>query len=426
MEQLPEELLLEIFGYLTLKEIFSLSLTNRHFHKIISKSKTLWQSLAVSLTNLQSEISSPLKNLKNETIVELKAKVCEAWKRLAITRQRMRFGGNHMEQSKTFDDDDSILIIKINAEMTKLLVYFESGWIQIYELETFSQSSHPVTIFKTYLGIETIHFLSHSLVLYPSLDCANCASFWKFNHEGEYGKTQCTDMWITSWHVNDHYLISLADYLEEQHLFFYHRCNRKFQDAETKFSLTNLKNIALSKNYLAIYITTQAKNCGDHVLKIFNLGDPDKFCGFDESLSLKFSIVIQHLTGSVSHDPFRQVSKENFLDQFDIQPPHCNPQFQRLTTMFGFWVGPWDDGMNMFKLMHSDHDVYVSFSSCSGHCPICQVGSFKTHLDLDTTSDSDSDSYWGSDPYQFIELQKGFGYIYSIKSRVTLCRFDFF
>ena len=59
MEQLPEELLLEIFGYLTLKEIFSLSLTNRHFHKIISKSKTLWQSLAVSLTNLQSEISSP-------------------------------------------------------------------------------------------------------------------------------------------------------------------------------------------------------------------------------------------------------------------------------------------------------------------------------------------------------------------------------
>ena len=269
--------------------------------------------------------------------------------------------------------------------------------------------------------------MSHSLVLYPSYDCFNCASFWKINHEGEYGRTECPDICITSWHVNEYYLISLAAYTKEQHLFFYHRYNGKFQNAQTKFSLANLKNISLSKKYLAIYTTTQENNCGDHVLRIFNLGDPDKFCGFDENLTLKFSIVIQHLASPISHDPFRQVSTENFLDQFDLIPSHCNPQFQRKTATFGFWVGAWDDGMKLFKLKDCNGDVYVSYNSCSCCCRICQVGSFQTHFDSDTNSDSDSDSYCDSDDtYQFIELQRGFGYIYSIKSKVTLCRFDFF
>ena len=74
MEQLPGELLVEIFCYLTPREIKSLSLTNHHFHKIIDNSKTLWQSLAIPLTKLQSEISSPLNQFDKETVVELKKK----------------------------------------------------------------------------------------------------------------------------------------------------------------------------------------------------------------------------------------------------------------------------------------------------------------------------------------------------------------
>ena len=84
MEQLPEELLVEIFCYLTPGEIKSVSLTNHHFHNIIDNSITLWQSLAVPLTKLQSEISSPLKHFDKETITELKKKVFEAWKRLCV------------------------------------------------------------------------------------------------------------------------------------------------------------------------------------------------------------------------------------------------------------------------------------------------------------------------------------------------------
>ena len=84
MEQLTEELLGEIFCYLTPGEIKSVSLTNHHFHNIIDNSITLWQSLAVPLTKLQSEISSPLKHFDKETITELKKKVFEAWKRLCV------------------------------------------------------------------------------------------------------------------------------------------------------------------------------------------------------------------------------------------------------------------------------------------------------------------------------------------------------
>ena len=431
MEQLPEELLVQIFGYLTLNEMTSLSLTNHYFHKIIDESKKLWQTLAIPFTKLQSEISSPLKNLNNESTTELKEKVCEAWRRLSITRQRMRLGGNSMDQSKTFDDDDYILLIQTNSEMTKLLIYFEGGWIQIYDLETFSQSSSATNIFRTYPGIEKIHYLTHSLVLYPSHDCANCISFWKSDPEGQYGKTTCTDTWITSWHVNDAYMILLSDHPEEQHLFFYQRYDGKFQDADTKFSLTNLKNIALSKNHLAIYTTTQANNCGDHVLKIFNLGDPNLFAGFDPSSALEFSTVIQHFTRNISPDPFAFVSKENFLDQFDILPSHCKYQFQRTTVMLGFWAGIWGDDTNLFKQKLCNNDVYVCFNNCSFSCHICQLGSFQIHSDSDSNSDSDSDSNWDpydsdGNPYHFIELHMGFGYIYSTKSKVTLCRFDNF
>ena len=221
MEQLPEELLVEILCYLTPREIKSLSLTNHHFHKIINNSKTLWQSLAVPLTKLQSEISSPLKHFDKESVVELKKKIYKAWKRLSITLQRMRFGGNQKEQSKTFDDKDDITRIKTNSEMTNLLLYFESGWIKIYELATLSQSSPSISMIEAFPGVETIFYLSHSLVLYPSYDCFNCSSIWKINNEGEYGRTQCPDVCITSWHVNEYYLISLADYTKEQHLFFY-------------------------------------------------------------------------------------------------------------------------------------------------------------------------------------------------------------
>ena len=431
MEQLPEELLVEIFGYLTLNEMTSLSLTNQHFHKIIDESKKLWQTLAIPFTKLQSEISSPLKNLNNESTTELKEKVREAWKRLSITRQRMRLGGNSTEQSKIFGDNDCILIIQTNSEMTKLLIYFESGWIQIYDLDAFSQSSSATYIFRTYPGIEKIHYLSHSLVLYPSHDCADCISFWKSDPEGEYGKTTCTDIWITSWLVNDTYLILLSDHPEEQHLLFYRRHDGKFQDTETMFSLTNLKNIALSKNHLAIFTTTQTNNCGDHVLKIYNLGDSKLFVGFDPNSSLEFSIVIQQFTRNISPDPFAFVSKENFLDQFDIQPYHCKCQFQRKTAMLGFWVGTWGDDTNLLKQKLCNNDVYVCFNNCSFSCHICQLGSFQTHSDSDTDSDSDSDSNWNPNdsdwnPYNFIELHLGFGYIYSTKTKVTVCRFDRF
>ena len=156
--------------------------------------------------------------------------------------------------------------------MTNLLLYFESGWIKIYELATLSQSSPSISMNEAFPGVETIFYLSHSLVLYPSYDCFNCASFWKINHEGEYGRTQCPDICITSWHVNEYYLISLAAYTKEQHLFFYHRYNGKFQDAQTKFSVANLKNISLSKQYLAIYTTTQKKQLWRSCLKNIQFG----------------------------------------------------------------------------------------------------------------------------------------------------------
>ena len=458
MEQLPEEILVEIFGYLTLNEITSLSLTNHYFRKIIDESNKLWQTLAIPFSKLQSEISSPLKNQNYECTKELKEKVQEAWRRLSITRQRMRLGGNSTKQSKTFNEDDNILIIQTNSEMTKLLIYFESGWIRIYDLETFSQSSSATNIFCTYPGIEKINYLSHSLVLYPSYDCDNCwcLSFWKNRPEGQYGKTTCTDTWISSnmWHVNDFYLILLSDHPKERQLVFYRKYDGKFQDTNTNISLTNLKNIALSEYHLAIYTTTQTNNYGDHVLKIFNLGDPNLFTDFDSSSSLEYNIVIQHVdvTFHAFSDQFVNVSKENFLDQFDIEPIHCKCQFQRKTAPLGFWVGRWDDETKLFKHKMCNNDVYVCFNKCSFSCHICQLGGFQIHPDSNSDSDSDSDSdkdsdsnsdsnfdsdlssdsnqrdEWDSDedPYQFIELHMGFGYIYSTKSRVSLCRFDKF
>ena len=87
MEQLTEELLGEIFCYLTPGEIKSVSLTNHHFHNIIDNSITLWQSLAVPLTKLQSEISSPLKHFDKETITELKKKYLKHGNDFAFWRQ---------------------------------------------------------------------------------------------------------------------------------------------------------------------------------------------------------------------------------------------------------------------------------------------------------------------------------------------------
>ena len=97
------------------------------------------------------------------------------------------------------------------------------------------------------------------------------------------------------------------------------------------------------------------------------------------------------------------------------------------------WTNQWTDLIEMCSLqthIKTRRIVTVMFMfriSCSCRCSICQFGSSQTYLDSNTNSDSGSDLHCDlNDSYQFVKQESGFGYIYSIRLKVTLCCLNIF
>ena len=456
LDHFPEEIIHNFVQFLSINDVTNTSLSCHHLNDTVSKCSNLWKSLAAPYKDLKSEVNTPItcSQCKNKTVSFIRKTVLEARKRVGLVNDRMRFGGhNFVERSRNFQTHGDLKLVTPDTELQKVALYFRSGLVQIYDLNTFSESE-PLITFPTPTKIKKMTLLSHTLVLGPpNKNDGVCAQLWNPTTGNKYGELiYDTNDSFLGMDINEKYALVFIkrelDMCSKGNLqcgWGHEGCRLRWRlliyprlgDGTTlnphQFATTNaimplsFHDIALNDEKIGIY------NHG--VLRIYNLGDPAEFFTQTTSDALyKPEPEVAHFfpvqqypnttsssgSDSDSHSDSTESScSDSFVyehlyvktpvEKMQVRPPH-SIRIDESTTNFGdFIVGSYADKKQLFDITRRGSDLFIYFKNCT--CPICLVGRFFAPIRKHTV---------------FTELFKGFGFFHAYKSVLTLRRFDIF
>ena len=451
LDRFPEEIIHNFVQFLSINDVINTSLSCHHLNNVTLNCANLWKSLAAPYKDLKSQVNAPITcpECKNKTVSFIRKTVLEARKRLSLVNDRMRFGGhNFVERSRNFQTYGELKHVAPDTEMQKVALYFRSGLVQIYDLNTFSESE-PLNTFQTSTKIKKITFLSHTLVLGPpNRNDGVCTQLWNPTTGEKYGEL-CYDVEedYLGMDLNEKYVIvytkrdydmamgcGRSDHSLRWRLLIYPRLGdgstlNPYQFATTRVVMPlSFHDIALNDEKMGIY----SNNHGN--LRVYNLGDPAKFPAQttdgiyrSEPEVVHFFPVPQYPTTSSNSGSdsdsnpsstdtscsdsfvYEHLYVKTPVEKMQIRPPH-SIRIDETTAIFGdFVVGSYADKKQLFDITRRGSDIFIYFKNCT--CPICLVGRFFAPLRKHTI---------------FTELFKGFGFFSAYRSVLTLRRFDIF
>ena len=453
LDHFPEEIIHNFIQFLSINDVTNTSLSCHHLNDIVSKCSNLWKSLAAPYKDLNSQVNSPITcpKCKNKTVSFIRKTVLEARKKLNLVNDRMRFGGNSfVERSKNFQTHGELKLVAPDTEMEKVALYYRSGLVQIYDLDTFSESE-PLISFQTTTKIKKMTFLSHTLVLGPpNRNDGVCTQLWNPTTGKKYGELRYnTEDDFLGMDLNDKYVLVYTkrgldlvmgcewgnhDCRLRWRVLVYPRLGDgtpsnpyHFTTAEIVIPLS-FHDIALKDEKMGVY------NHGK--LAVYNLGDPAKFPTQPmndgmykpepevlhlfpspqrptvDSSSESDSDSNSNSSGTTScTDSFvyEHLYVKSPVEKMQIRPPHSIRIDESRTTFGDFVVGSYADKKQLFDITRRGSELFIYFKNCT--CPICLLGRF----------------FAPQRKYTVItELSKGFGFFYAYKSVLTLRRFDIF
>ena len=288
LENLANETLSLVTGYIEEGDVINTSLTSTRLRDICRENRGLWQNLAIPFLQLNSDVSAPLERLSslNEIapVSNLRSAFFDCKQRLHQVVGRMRHGGQpSLRHARDFEEIGSLKILCCNTAMDKILLYFRSGLTQIFTMEEFCGGNPPHLSFTSLQKIRKITFLDHSIVMGPpSRNSELVASLFSSSTGLFYGNLLSSGYrHFLALTINEYYAVivtkipEMAQNTPNSHrLCIYRRATNN--DQTYFFELTHLEmgipgfaDISLDDEYrLAIYDHNQ-------FLRVYNLGKPE-------------------------------------------------------------------------------------------------------------------------------------------------------
>ena len=419
MEFLPPELLEKIAAEFNLStsDRLNLRLVNHKWRCVINNSLRIWQKRSLPYQrHLDTNLWTKPQN--NENAKEIRKQIVKTEKKLHKVRETFsRYHENHDIHQFTKYRGLKSRISQIKLEGENLMLYFYNGWVSVFDFSTFFQlESVPILSFPTKIRFaEAAHFTTHTIIIEYTIGYKRDYAFFSNDGGVKYLEEKDGRNDVKKLEATDDHVFVCKNYFDRNKMviFKYSNVGERFQKTEEKLIRRNFVDFTINKTHLATLESSYAGFGGNLILETYNLRD-----GIDTAPEQSRVFGPPNLNNPMEYCLLKTNPLREFRRAFPV-PDNRGPH----RILGDFWVGLSNQSTNVFKKGYMN-DAHIMGSTWVGGVEVSlneEQEEVVYRFDLQWFH---REGLYGS--LSFVELPRGFGFLYGANKHVILKRYDMF